>query len=120
MMPLRLPVAAIVLAVALGACGEPPQATPVPTLPALERPVAQLGARQGGNVLVPQRAVIERGGIPGVFVLADGQARFRMVKTGRRQGERIEILSGLTGTETLVLGDLTPVHDGSPIRRSGG
>jgi len=27
----------------------------------------------------------------------------------------VEILSGLQGSETLVLGDLSAVHDGSPV-----
>jgi multidrug efflux pump subunit AcrA (membrane-fusion protein) len=102
------------------------------TLPEIQRPVITIDAR-GANtrLLVPTIALVERGGIPGVFVLqeaavfpppargADGkalpQARFRMVKTGKTSGSRVEILSGLAGDETLVLGALSDVHDGSPV-----
>ena len=38
------------------------------------------------------------------------------VKPGRGRDGEIEILSGLHGTETLVLGDLREVRDGSPVK----
>jgi len=73
------------------------------------------GAAQ--TILIPRAALAERGGIPGVFVLSEtSEARFRMVKPGRGRDGEIEILSGLHGTETLVLGDLREVRDGSPVK----
>ena len=39
-----------------------------------------------------------------------------MVRNGKNLNDRVEILSGLGGNETLVAGDLRDVHDGSPIR----
>ncbi len=110
-------VALLALAIAaLAACGRQPE--PPPQLPRLERPVVALtaAAKTPSGVLVPRAAYVERAGVPGVFVLHEGLARFRMVKTGRAQGEAIEILSGLAGTETLVLGDLKAVRDGSPLQ----
>jgi hypothetical protein len=44
-----------------------------------------------------------------------GEARFRMVRPGRVVGGETEILAGLAGDETLVLGELKTLHDGSPI-----
>jgi hypothetical protein len=44
-----------------------------------------------------------------------GEARFRMVRPGRIVGGETEILAGLVGDETLVLGDLKTLHDGSPV-----
>lgn len=104
--------AVFVSALLLAACGKqaPPPAPPAP----LSRPTLALAA-QAGRILVPQAALVERGGIPGVFVLADGQARFRMVRPGKSGGGRVEILSGLDGNEILVLGDLNDVHDGSTV-----
>lgn len=65
---------------------------------------------------IPRAALVERGGIPGVFVLSEaGEARFRLVRPGRSSGTQAEILSGLHGNETLVLGDLSAVHDGSLV-----
>jgi len=108
----------LLLAVAaLAACGRQPE--PPASLPRVERPVLALtaAAKTPSGVRVPRAAYVERAGVPGVFVLHEGRARFRMVKAGRAQGADLEILSGLTGTETLVLGDLTAVRDGSPLSR---
>jgi hypothetical protein len=113
--PIRL-VSVLMLAILLLAgCGE--KAAPSAPVATLPRPLLTLDA-QAGRVLVPQAALVERGGIPGVFVLsADNQARFRMVRTGKNLNGRVEILSGLSGSETLVAGDLQDVHDGSPIQK---
>jgi predicted small lipoprotein YifL len=101
--------------VALAACGRKPEP---PQLPGIERPVLVLtaAAKTPSGVRVPRAAYVERAGVPGVFVLQENLARFRMVKAGRTQGADLEILSGLTGTETLVLGDLKTVRDGSPLQ----
>ncbi|MHB8346630.1 MAG: hypothetical protein ACYDHM_05455 [Acidiferrobacterales bacterium] len=113
----RLPAASVLLlSMALGACaGKPP--TPPLVLPQLVRPITELRPSTSATteVLIPAAAFVVRGGLPGVFVLRDGRARFRMVRIGRLRGNRLQVLSGLTGNEILVLGDLTDVHDGSPI-----
>jgi len=96
----------------LAACNPKPAAAP--ELPVLSRPVVSAQARNG-RVLVPQTTVTELGGAPGVFVLQDGKARFRMVRTGKTSNSLIEALAGLNGTEMLVSGNLGDVHDGSPI-----
>ena len=107
---------ALVFVAALAGCESAPPPSPPVALPTLTRPTLALqGDRRAANPEVPREAVIARGGIPGVFVLENGQARFRMVKTGTEHGTRTPILSGLTGNEVLVLGDLREVHDGSPI-----
>ena len=101
----------------LVACGRKP-APPAVAIAALDRPLLTLDVKSSDRILVPQAALVERGGIPGVFVLsADSQTRFRMVRPGKAGNGRVEILSGLHGDETLVLGDLHDVHDGSPIAK---
>lgn len=108
--------AATALVALVGCHGSEPTDAP-PPLPQLERPVLPLTARPGGRLLVPRQALVERGGIPGVFVLDEQErARFRMVRVGKRVDGQLEILAGLQGSERLVLGDLAAVHDGSPIR----
>jgi multidrug efflux pump subunit AcrA (membrane-fusion protein) len=117
---------------ALAGCEQPPQPKLAPSRP-IERPTFKLaaGPTAQARLSVPAAALVNRGGIPGVFVLqraapfpppvndAEGnalpEARFRMVKPGRTAGGRVEILSGLSGDEVLVLGDLGSIHDGSPI-----
>jgi multidrug efflux pump subunit AcrA (membrane-fusion protein) len=113
--PIR-PVAVFVFTILLFAgCGK--KVLESAPLAALARPVLNLEAKDK-RVLIPQTTLIERGGIPGVFVLTEvHQARFRMVRTGKNLNGRVEILSGLNGSETLVTGDLRDVHDGSPIQK---
>ena len=104
---------AAILVLSLVACGReaPAPATAAP----LARPVVTLTAKDS-TVLVPRALIVERGGLPGVFVLnADGIARFRLVRTGHGRDSRVEIVSGLSGEETLVAGDLGEVRDGSAI-----
>ncbi len=101
----------------LGGCREQ-AATPSLMLPSLQRPVVTLrvsALTASQQLFIPAMAYVERSGLPGVFVLNAGQARFRMVRIGIHTAGQLEVLSGLRGDETLVLGDLADVHDGSPI-----
>ena len=110
--------ATLVALIFLSACREP-AATPPLSLPAVERPIITLKTANDpsrkARILIPRGAYVERGGLPGVYVLQEGQARFRMIHVGKINGGQLEILSGLAGNETLVLGDLADIHDGSPM-----
>jgi hypothetical protein len=117
----RLAFALLTVAVGLSACGQrEAKRSDAPTV--LERPVFTLvlPPTADGAVRVPNAALIARAGQPGVFVLTqtDGAttARFRLVSAGKVRGQETDILSGLAGNETLVLGDLSAVHDGSVIQ----
>lgn len=110
-------IAGLLAAMTLPGCQEKPPVPP-PSLPSLERPVLTLQVKPDAlsTLTIPRPALVERGGIPGVFVLENNQARFRMVRLGKVSATQAQVLSGLHGDETLVLGDLTDVHDGSPIK----
>lgn len=67
-------------------------------------------------LLVPADAVVTRGQLEGVFVAGDdGRARLRWVTTGHRDGDRVEILSGLEPGERYVLQPPARLGDGAPI-----
>jgi RND family efflux transporter MFP subunit len=51
---------------------------------------------------VPASAVVAFAGIEKVFLVKDGKAVEKLVTTGRRQGDRVEILTGLDGSEQIV------------------
>jgi hypothetical protein len=85
---------------------------------ALVRKVLQVTAKADNGVLIsiPRTALIERDGIPGVFVVENNEARFRMVRPGKVRAKQVEILSGLFGGESLLADNLDAVHDGSAIQ----
>lgn len=106
----------------LTACTQtPPPPSVQPVLARLTRATLTLHIPQNlnrwGDVIIPTRALTRVGGYPGVFVLsAHNRSRFRLVKIGKIKGPWTEILSGLNGTETLVLPPFRHVYDGSPIQ----
>ena len=68
------------------------------------------------SVLVPESAVLASGGVTLVALKDDaGKARTRVVTTGASQGGRVEILSGLAGGETVLVGLAAPPADGAPV-----
>ena len=90
-------------------------------LPAAEK----LRAGQFGRVRVPVRerpallvaegAVVRRGQIESVFVVEDGKARLRLIKTGRKMDGKFEVLSGLSGGEAVVVRDAHLLQDGAAV-----
>lgn len=74
-----------------------------------------VGERKG--VLVPKRAVVERGALTSVWVVDKGNiARMRLVKTGREVNDRVEVLSGLSAGERVVVGGVEKVVEGARIQ----
>jgi len=81
------------------------------------RAVFPLEARPA--VAVPDRAVTERAGIPGVFVVDEaGTARFRSVQLGRGAEGYRELLAGLAPGATLVLDPPATLADGHRVEAS--
>jgi len=64
---------------------------------------------------VPAEAVTYFVGITKVFVVADGKAVERAVKTGLREGGRVEILEGVKAGETVATSGLAQLYDGAPV-----
>jgi RND family efflux transporter MFP subunit len=66
-------------------------------------------------LLVPEDAVVSFAGVQRVLIVDDGKAREQRIRTGRREGDRIEIVEGLRAGEVVIRspGDLT---DGAPVR----
>ena len=64
----------------------------------------------------PESAFVRRGGLEGVFVVEDGRAAFRWLRTGRRMEGRVEVLAGLKGGEVLVDHPALDVSDGRAVK----
>ncbi len=54
-------------------------------------------------ILVPYAAIVTFAGIEKAFAVKDGRAVEKRVRTGRRAGERVEILEGIDAGETIVV-----------------
>ena len=67
------------------------------------------------TLTVPASALSTFGQMERVFVETDGKAKLRLVRTGTRNPDRVEILSGLQENETVIISNNTTLIDGQPI-----
>ncbi len=75
-----------------------------------------VGTREA--VLAPSEAVHARGQLTGVWLVDEQDTiRLRWVRTGRRVGGDVEIISGLLGGETVVLRADLPLVEGDKVVR---
>lgn len=65
---------------------------------------------------VPAGAVLVRGQMEMVFVVSDGRAHLRLVKTGKRIGDELEIISGLSAGEQIAAEGVAGLMDGQPVK----
>lgn len=66
-------------------------------------------------LLVPASALSRFGQMERVFVIADGRAHLRLVKTGRSTGDHVEVLAGLRAGEPVVLNPPAALRDGQAV-----
>lgn len=64
---------------------------------------------------VPSSAVVQRGQLEIAFVVADQRATLHLIKTGKRIGDQLEILSGLEAGDAVVVDGATLLKDGQPV-----
>jgi RND family efflux transporter MFP subunit len=73
-----------------------------------------VGSRE--RIMVPLSALFERGELEGVYVVdSEGVVTLRLVKTGKRIGNTIEILSGLEAGERIITEGVERVVDGGRL-----
>jgi RND family efflux transporter MFP subunit len=71
-------------------------------------------------LLVPDNAVVVRGGTPHVATVEPGGIlRFNRVRIGQGRGDKVEVLEGLTDTSTVALSPNSLLRDGDPVRVLG-
>jgi membrane fusion protein, multidrug efflux system len=64
---------------------------------------------------VSTKALVERGQLQSVFVIEDSVAHMRLVTTGRRVADTVEVLSGLTDGEKIVHPAPAGLTDGARV-----
>jgi multidrug efflux pump subunit AcrA (membrane-fusion protein) len=67
-------------------------------------------------VVIPRTALLERDGRPGVFVVAQGHASWRLVVLGIESGDVVEVAQGLAPGETVATIGRTSLSDGMTVR----
>lgn len=74
------------------------------------------GTRQASTA--PVLSVLERGQLTFVYVMDPSKtARMRLIQTGKHYGDRVEILSGLSEGDQVILEPLSSVFDGARVER---
>jgi RND family efflux transporter MFP subunit len=69
-------------------------------------------------LLVPKKAVVERGQLAGVFVKDDsGVVTYRLIKIGMLFGDNVEVLSGLKAGESIVVEGMEKAVDGGVVKQ---
>jgi len=70
---------------------------------------------QSNSLQVPATAVLQRGQLEMVFAVVNQSAQLRLVKTAKRIGDQVEILSGLDAGDLVIIDDPTRLIDGQPV-----
>lgn len=93
---------------------------PVPDLPSGAAGRARIPTQIRQAIAVPSEAILRQGGLNMVVIQTDdGLAASRVVTIGRElPGARVEILSGLTGDEIVLLGLATTPPSGARVEAS--
>lgn len=76
---------------------------------------ASIPVGRADSIRVPSGSVLQRGQMELVFVVRDGAARIRLVKTGKHFGGDVEILSGLAPGDQVVTTSPASLVDGQPV-----
>jgi RND family efflux transporter MFP subunit len=64
---------------------------------------------------VPASAIVQRGQMELVFVVVARRAQLRLVKSGKTIGDEIELVSGVSAGEQVVIEGATQLRDGQPV-----
>lgn len=74
-----------------------------------------LPSSRGTAIMVPRKAVQPFGQLQRVFIESDGKARLQLVKTGLIMDDRIEVLSGVSAGDRIVISDTRELSDGRRV-----
>jgi RND family efflux transporter MFP subunit len=71
---------------------------------------------QSDTLLIPAAAVFVRGQLEFVFLVANGKAELRLVRTGRRHGDAVELLAGVSAGEQVIVSGAAGLREGQPLQ----
>jgi hypothetical protein len=71
--------------------------------------------RHTGVVVLPLAAVVREGGDTAVFVVSDGKARRQPVMLGLSDATQVEIVSGVSPGDEVIVDGQAGLPDGAPV-----
>jgi RND family efflux transporter MFP subunit len=70
-------------------------------------------------ISIPESALVRKGGLIGVYVVDDkGLVSYRMLKIGEKYGKNVEVLSGLSNGEKIIVEGTENAFDGAIVKGS--
>jgi RND family efflux transporter MFP subunit len=75
--------------------------------------------RRADALTVPRNAVVDLEGRRGVFLVEEQMARFRPIRTGLEDGERVEVLEGLEDGQRVITVGALALRDGDRVIVAG-
>ena len=76
---------------------------------------AKGAAAEEARLVVPESALVRRGGLAGVFVVSEGRARLRWIAVGEPEDGTVEVRAGLRDGERVVT-DPSGLVDGAAVQ----
>lgn len=67
------------------------------------------------RILIPQAALHRDGNTPYVFIVDAGHAERRAIKPGANEGDKLEVLAGISAGEQIILTSDKPLTDGARV-----
>ena len=77
-------------------------------------------ADTGEAVVVPEQSVAMQGEDQIMFKVIDGRAMRTKVEVGQRRDGKVEIVEGVSGSDTIVVAGWQRLRDGAAVRAAGG
>jgi RND family efflux transporter MFP subunit len=75
----------------------------------------EIAGRGETSAWVPSDAIVRRGQLSGVYVVADDAVRLRWIRTGRRTADAVEVLAGLAEGSLVVRSPDPGLVDGAEV-----
>jgi membrane fusion protein (multidrug efflux system) len=76
----------------------------------------RLKEKRAPVIMISEQALVPEEGRQFVYVVVDGRAQKREISIGRRAPGKVEVVTGLTAGETVVVEGTQKVRDGGPVR----
>lgn len=80
-------------------------------------PLQIIQKTNGDVVSIPSSAIINRDELTGIYTVSNNNtALLRWIRTGKKTGDNVEVLSGLSKDEKFILSSESKLYNGAPVK----